>query len=75
MSSINANEIVLTEVSQQDDAPQPSEVRIVDVAVTDENTALNVMVSFLSMAQKRGAFGIDEAAKIWECIKVFQKSS
>ena len=75
MSSINANEIVLTEVSQQDDAHQPSEVRIVDVAVTDENTALNVMVSFLSMAQKRGAFGIDEAAKIWECIKVFQKSS
>ena len=57
MSSINANEIVLTEVSQQDNAHQPSEVRIVDVAVTDENTALNVMVSFLSMAQKRGAFG------------------
>jgi hypothetical protein len=32
------------------------------------------MVSFLTLAHKRGAFGIDESAKIWECIKVFQKS-
>ncbi|MCJ7801679.1 MAG: hypothetical protein MUP82_04910 [Candidatus Marinimicrobia bacterium] len=51
----------------------PKEVRLVDVAVTDENTALNLMVSFLTLAHKRGAFGIDESAKIWECIKTFQK--
>jgi len=44
-----------------------------EVKVTDENTALNVMVSFLSLAHKRGAFGIDESAKIWECIRMFQK--
>jgi hypothetical protein len=25
------------------------------------------------LAQKRGAFGFDESAKIWECIKKFQK--
>jgi len=31
------------------------------------------MVSFLNLAQKRGAFGIDESAKIWECIKMFQR--
>jgi hypothetical protein len=49
------------------------EVKLVDVQVTDENTALNVMVSFLSLAHKRGAFGIDESAKIWECIRMFQK--
>ena len=48
------------------------EVRLVDVPVSDQNVALNLMVSFLSMAQKRGAFGIDEAAKIWECIKMFE---
>jgi len=48
------------------------EVRLVDVQVADQNVALNLMVSFLSMAQKRGAFGIDEAAKIWECIKMFE---
>ena len=49
------------------------EVKLVDVPVTDENTSLNVMVAFLNLAQKRGAFTIDESAKIWECIQVFQK--
>ena len=53
--------------------PSPLELRLVDISVTDENTALNVMVSFLSLAQKRGAFTINESAKIWECIKIFQK--
>ena len=53
------------------EAPTP-EVKVVDVAITDQNTALNMMVSFLSLAHKRGAFGIDESAKIWECIKMFQ---
>ena len=27
------------------------------------------MVNFLSLTQKRGAFEIDESAKIWECSK------
>jgi hypothetical protein len=60
---------------ENEDTPSPSplEVRVVDIPVTDENTALNVMVSFLSLAQKRGAFTINESAKIWECIKIFQK--
>ena len=51
----------------------PQEVKLVDVVISDENTALNVMVSFLSLANKRGAFGLDESAKIWECIQRFQK--
>lgn len=55
-------------------APLPqNEVKLVEVPITDENTALNVMVSFLSLANKRGAFSLDESAKIWECIKMFQK--
>jgi hypothetical protein len=49
------------------------EVRLVDVQIIDENTALNVIVSFLSLAQKRGSFTFDESAKIWECIQLFQK--
>jgi hypothetical protein len=48
---------------------------LVDVEVTDENVALNVLVSFLNTAQKRGAFSIDEAAKIWECIQKFVNAS
>jgi hypothetical protein len=54
--------------------PQNSEIKLVDIPIKDENTALNVMVSFLSLAQKRGAFSFDESAKIWECIKKFQKA-
>ena len=31
------------------------------------------MVGFLNMAQKRGVFNVQESAKIWECIGIFQK--
>ena len=63
----NNENVVLTETDIK------REVKLVDIPITDENTALNVMVSFLSLAHKRGAFGIDESAKIWDCIKMFQK--
>ena len=53
--------------------PEKKEIKLVDVPVTDENVALNLMVSFLSLAQKRGSFGLDESAKIWECVRKFQK--
>lgn len=49
------------------------EVKLVDVPIDTPNTALNVIVSFLNLAQKRGAFSIDEAAKIWDCVKMFQQ--
>ena len=48
------------------------EFRLVDVKVADQNVALNLIISFLSVAQKRGVFGLDESAKIWECIKMFE---
>ena len=66
----NSENIVLSET------PIPTtqkEVKLVDIPIADENTALNVMVNFLTLAHKRGAFGIDESAKIWECIRMFQK--
>jgi len=50
-----------------------AQARIMALPVTDENAALNIMVSFLNIAQRRGVFSIDESAKIWECIKKFQK--
>ena len=62
------------ELDPQQPSPQKvEEVKLVDVVISDENTALNVLVSFVSLANKRGAFGLDESAKIWECIKMFQK--
>jgi len=50
-----------------------AQARIMATPVADENAALNIMVSFLNIAQRRGVFSIDESAKIWECIKKFQK--
>ena len=51
----------------------PKQVNLLDIDVVDENSALNVLVGFIGLAQKRGVFAINESAKIYECIKVFQK--
>jgi hypothetical protein len=51
--------------------PSQQDIRLIDVAITDENIALNVIVSFLNVAQKRGTFSIAESAKIFECIQKF----
>jgi len=52
---------------------QPQQPDLNNLVIVDENTALNVMVSFLHMAQKRGAFNIQESAKVWECVQMFMK--
>jgi hypothetical protein len=49
------------------------QTRLVDVVVTNQNEALQLIATFLNLAQKRGAFSLDESAKIWECIKCFQQ--
>lgn len=51
---------------------EPVKTRLVDVAVTNQNEALQLIVTFLNLAQKRGAFTLDESAKVWECVKMFQ---
>jgi hypothetical protein len=51
-------------------APQ---TKLTEVEVTNEFVALNLLVSFVNLAQRRGAYSIDESAKIWECIKKFTK--
>ena len=48
---------------------------LITMEVTNETVALNMLVSFLNLAQRRGIFSIDESAKIWECINKFQKSN
>jgi hypothetical protein len=50
------------------------EVKLTEIPITDENVALNVLVSFLNLGQRRGVFNIEESAKIWECIRKFQKN-
>ena len=50
---------------------QMKQLNLLDVEITDENTALNVMIGYLGVAQKRGTFAINESAKIYECVKKF----
>jgi hypothetical protein len=73
------NNITLTEepteqpVDEQTEQPTEQQIRFVDVEVSSDNVALNLMVAFLNMAQRRGAYSMDESAKIWECVKRFIK--
>ena len=60
-------------LEQDNKSLDKQEPKLVDIPVTNENMALNLLVSFVHLAQRRGAFNIDEAAKIYECIKKFQK--
>ena len=60
------------EQPQQQQQAQEQQVRLVDVAITNQNIALNVVFSFVALAQQRGVFNIQESAKIWECIKLFR---
>ena len=70
------NNSVTSEMSQlKTNTEQEQEVNILDVDIKDANTSLNVLVAFLNLAHKRGVFNIQEAAKIWECVSFFQKST
>ena len=72
--STEENIVLTTEhaTEQKTEIPTKPQLRLADVEVTDQNVALNLMVSFLSLAQTRGTYTLDESAKIWECIKMFQ---
>jgi hypothetical protein len=61
-------------MEQESNVTEKKEVKLIEVEITNENVALNVLVSFLNLAQRRGVFSIDESAKIWECVKKFQKN-
>jgi len=72
------NELSQTTEIPTQESPIPAETKsaivnneLLSIPITNENVALNVMVSFLNVAQKRGAFSFDESAKIWECIQKF----
>ena len=65
---MDSNVINENDGSDSNDKPK---TLLVDVKVSDQNSALNLMIAFLSVAQKRGAFNMQESAKLWECIKKF----
>ena len=61
----------VTEKETQPPVPE-KQVKLVDVDITNQNIALNVIFSFVALGQQRGVFNIQESAKIWECIKLFR---
>lgn len=72
MDNITLSEDAPTTVPASVDPKQ--EVLLTDVVIADENVALNVIVSFLNTAQRRGAYSIAESAKIFECVNMFVKT-
>lgn len=77
MENEPTNEI-LTEPTQTPtnaniNSQKPPPASLLDVEISDEVVALNVLISFLQLANKRGTFNLEEAAKIWECVKKFKR--
>lgn len=56
---------------KESDKSVPPKIDLLKVDIKDENTALNVLVGFLGLAQSRGVFAINESAKIFEAVKMF----
>ena len=78
MSAVAENTVVseqspVQQEQQQQQPQQGQQVNLLEMPVTNENEALNVMVNFLHLAQRRGAFAIAESAKVYDCVKIFQK--
>ena len=53
--------------------PPAQQIDLLTIEIIDENTALNVLVGFLGLAQRRGVFAINESAKIYEAINKFKR--
>ncbi len=54
-------------------AQQQQQVKLSDLKINSENDALNYMVGFLELAQRRGVYTLEEAAKINECVAKFRR--
>jgi len=65
---------VVEEQQVEQKAPPQRQVSLTQIPVNTENDALNMLVAFLQVAQKRGAFSLEEAGKIMESVNVFQRN-
>ncbi len=73
MTTVAENTVVSQDSPVQQEQQQQSQTNLLEMPVTNENEALNCIVNFLHLAQRRGAFAIAESAKVYECVKIFQK--
>jgi len=49
-------------------------IDLLQVEITNENIALNVLIGFIGLAQSRGCYALNESSKIFEAIKIFQNN-
>ena len=45
---------------------------LMQMPVTNQNEALNCLIGFVGIAQRRGVFALDEAAKAYHCVQMFR---
>jgi hypothetical protein len=62
----------LSEKNPVNDKSNSQQIDLLSIDIKDENTALNVLVGYLGLAQRRGAFAINESSKIYDAIKMFK---
>jgi hypothetical protein len=77
-NSSSASNVPITNVSPDTNEVSPDtndkpQVNLLDVPINGEVDALNVIVGFLGIAQRRGCFAINESAKIYECVQMFNQ--
>ena len=71
--SVNMDVQEMPAAGEQSATQQAPQQKIKDIKIASENDALNVMVGFLQLAQRRGVFTLEEASKIHECVEMFQR--
>ena len=52
--------------------PSPQEM-LVNMEINNQNDALNCIIGYIGLAQRRGVFALDESSKLFECIKLFRQ--
>ena len=72
-----AQENIQMDVADSSASPAPSNANteapasLTEIEVKDENTALNLIVSFLNLAQRRGAYKLEESSVFLRAINEF----
>ena len=74
MTDIESQSQSPTDASQEKKEEKDKQIDLLTIDIKDENTALNVLVGFLGIAQRRGTFALNESAKIYEAIKMFTQN-
>ena len=74
MSTDNVTMKVEETTPKEEPKQAQRQVSLLQIPVQSENDALNMLVAFLQVAQKRGAFTLEEAGKIMESVNKFQRT-